>query len=476
MDLFLQACGASGPLQLSLEWPGSDGGDCLSYDTPYVVIGRDHGSDLVLEHGEVSERHAYLQLVDGRLYCVDLGSRSGTALGGQSRRAGWVEPQQVVRIGPYRIRLVGDDAEGGGVAPPGSPGLPRLSLALSHRGIKASEIQISGGLALVGSSAECAVRLLDPGVSKIHCSLLHAELGLWVVDLLGNGGIQLNGIPVRHALIYEGDELQVGHSTIRIRHEDAVEPAFSRAPAGSSWGEEPSHEGAVHDVEPSLAAYDVHDEPEPIEEPGAVASWGPSDPDPAPSWEAPEPSHQPSKAHEVDEEDLAAISAKDRRASCRYPVVDVNAVMSWYEPNAISAVILSGPKNGPTLSPAEATIYSRVMARWPGSRNGTTTSRATLELARDPMPSIEETRKSCVSRGRLLDISQTGMLVLSPTVPPADQRVWLRLESPQPTDWVEVVVKGTSPEGHGAHRVRLAFRESCPYDFFKVALYRKPGS
>jgi hypothetical protein len=68
------------------------------------------------------------------------------------------------------------------------------------------------------------------------------------------------------------------------------------------------------------------------------------------------------------------------------------------------------------------------------------------------------------------------MLVISTAVPPADQRVWLRLESPRSTDWVEVVMKGSSPEVHGAHRIRLAFRESCPYDFFKLALYRKPGS
>ena len=77
---------------------------------------------------------------------------------------------------------------------------------------------------------------------------------------------------------------------------------------------------------------------------------------------------------------------------------------------------------------------------------------------------------------RLLDISQTGLLVLSADRPPADTRIWLRLETPQVTDWVEVVVKGTTPATDGAHRLRLAFREACPYDFFKTVLYKKPGS
>jgi hypothetical protein len=80
----------------------------------------------------------------------------------------------------------------------------------------------------------------------------------------------------------------------------------------------------------------------------------------------------------------------------------------------------------------EETILTRVMGRWSGGRNSTPSSRASLQmLARNPMPSIEETRKSCVSNARLLDISQTGMLVISTTVPPADQRIWLRLENPQ---------------------------------------------
>jgi hypothetical protein len=86
--------------------------------------------------------------------------------------------------------------------------------------------------------------------------------------------------------------------------------------------------------------------------------------------------------------------------------------------------------------------------------------------------------KSCSSGARLLDISQTGALVLSEAVPPANQRVWLRLKSPQVTDWVEVVLKGESPEPQETHRhrVRLAFRETCPYDFFKAAVYQAPGS
>src|SRR5690242_11660021 len=90
MDSFLQACRTTGPLQLHLDWPGSAGGERLDFETPYVVVGHAPRSDLVLEHGEVCDRHAYLQLIGGRLYCVDMGSRGGTLREGERLGEGWV--------------------------------------------------------------------------------------------------------------------------------------------------------------------------------------------------------------------------------------------------------------------------------------------------------------------------------------------------------------------------------------------------
>ena len=61
-------------------------------------------------------------------------------------------------------------------------------------------------------------------------------MGVWAVDLFGRGGIQHNGVPVRHAMISEGDELLVGRSTIQLRHEHAVAPDFSRDQAAGNEG------------------------------------------------------------------------------------------------------------------------------------------------------------------------------------------------------------------------------------------------
>jgi hypothetical protein len=173
----------------------------------------------------------------------------------------------------------------------------------------------------------------------------------------------------------------------------------------------------------------------------------------------------------LEDEALERLSARERRGSCRYPVANAYAVLSWWEPMDVPAVVFSRQKSDTDLAVNADTVYSRIMARWSGSHNGTPSARAVAELARDPLRPLEETMKVCSSAARLLDISQTGMLVLSETVPPADGQVWLRLESPQPSGWIEVLIKGATAAGPGMHRVRLAFRDTCPYDLFKAVVY-----
>src|SRR5947209_2198684 len=110
MNRFLAACGATGPLQLTVEGPGCPGVEPRAFDQPFVVIGRDPGADLRLPHPDVDGRHVYLQLVGGHLTFTDLGSRTGTRLGGRCLRSGWLVRGQTLRVGPYRVRLTGGDA------------------------------------------------------------------------------------------------------------------------------------------------------------------------------------------------------------------------------------------------------------------------------------------------------------------------------------------------------------------------------
>jgi hypothetical protein len=74
---FLEACGASGPLRL--EWDDWETGRLVArdFERPAVLVGRNPRANLVLGHPLVGLRHAYLQLVEGRLFATDLGAVRG---------------------------------------------------------------------------------------------------------------------------------------------------------------------------------------------------------------------------------------------------------------------------------------------------------------------------------------------------------------------------------------------------------------
>src|SRR5438445_7532227 len=94
----------TGPLQLRVDYPGvAEPLQWVLYQ-PFAVIGREPRAHLQLDHNEVSRRHAYLQVVGGRIFFMDLESEFGVHWEDGPRRTGWLDEQQLVRIGPYTIR------------------------------------------------------------------------------------------------------------------------------------------------------------------------------------------------------------------------------------------------------------------------------------------------------------------------------------------------------------------------------------
>ncbi len=235
MDLFLKACGAAGPLQLEIEDRENPEGRCQTLPHLFALVGRDSRADVILDHETVSRRHAYLQMIAGHLFCVDLESRTGIRWKGTARESGWIECGRKIELGPYRIGL-----GSGGLEEPGGPAdsvdpsnplepwspdraqSPGVVLEVLNRNSGPPQWQMNRALALVGRSPKCTLRLSDPSVSRFHCSLLHTPAGAWAIDLLGRGGIQVNGTQVRHARLGNGDELRVGNFLIRVRYEASL--------------------------------------------------------------------------------------------------------------------------------------------------------------------------------------------------------------------------------------------------------------
>lgn len=231
MNPFSEACAMTGPLQVRLEGPNSKGGSRLEFDQPFLVIGRDESVDLPIDSPEVSRRHAYVQVVAGRVFCLDLESRTGVRWKDGTSALGWVQRQEWIEIGPTRIsfdgQAVGPDEKVDLQTPGGNlplsrsfewstPPQARLEFLGDHG--EREPWQISRSLVILGRSPTCRVRLEGPEISKIHAAILRTPTGIWAIDLFGREPrLKVRGETARFARLEDGNEIELGRHRIQIR-------------------------------------------------------------------------------------------------------------------------------------------------------------------------------------------------------------------------------------------------------------------
>jgi hypothetical protein len=229
IDEFLQGCEAGSPLRLVTTpvWDGGPTGEATrwSLDTPFAVLGRAAGADVVLDDPDLRPRHWFLQVFGPKVLCIDLGSAGDPHPDGGRPSAGWIEPGKAVRVGRSLLIVDGEAGSPEGFLLRGP--VPRVSLEI-HSGQVKTRWAMRQTVALVGSAPECAARLIGPSISPFHCALVRTTTGLWAVDLLGGidpeprGGILVNGKPVRAARVGPDDRLQIGRFAISARYQRAL--------------------------------------------------------------------------------------------------------------------------------------------------------------------------------------------------------------------------------------------------------------
>jgi pSer/pThr/pTyr-binding forkhead associated (FHA) protein len=370
-DLIWNACGAVGEIQLDVALPGLMDFS-KTCDLPFAIVGRHPDVDLVLADEQVSRRHAYLQLIGGRLFCADLSSRTGIQWDNGQTGSGWLDANRTAQIGPYCLRLAEHAPLNGSIAeadfnPVAVGGLDpsRFSdviLDFFKKSKKVLTWRLDRVLTLVGRSSRCKVRILDASVSPWHCSLLYTPEGVWVIDLGGPGGIKLNGQRVRWGRLDDGDELQIGQYLVRVRHED-------RATGGGDDLGGPAEAEAAHTDETPVPQAPEEDQEEAAasaeavetEEPAADAEWPPEDVTSSePELEVPEPQLEaPEPELEASEEELAAAASE--------PMMESIAAQKEREEAAAPpppVVFAPPPTPAPAKAPAPAragNVFSQVM-------------------------------------------------------------------------------------------------------------------
>jgi hypothetical protein len=92
----------------------------------------------------------------------------------------------------------------------GPDGLPAGSIRLSD----GRRITIGAQSLVLGRLPECAVVLNDPNVSRRHAEIRRRGSDVVVVDLGSTNGTRVNGMRVKEQLLNDGDEIEVGTSTV----------------------------------------------------------------------------------------------------------------------------------------------------------------------------------------------------------------------------------------------------------------------
>ncbi|MGO9344458.1 MAG: FhaA domain-containing protein [Acidimicrobiales bacterium] len=92
----------------------------------------------------------------------------------------------------------------------GPDGLPAGSIRLSD----GRRITVGTQSLVLGRLPECAVVLNDPNVSRRHAEIRRRGSDVVVVDLGSTNGTRVNGMRVKEQLLNDGDEIEVGTSTV----------------------------------------------------------------------------------------------------------------------------------------------------------------------------------------------------------------------------------------------------------------------
>lgn len=232
-----EALGVTQPIRLAVSSASQPKPEYIDIENSYALLGRGAGCDVVLPEQGVSFRHAYLQAFGDRVLCVDLLSAAGIRWDGPDQH-GWLTPAHRIGIGTAQVQLLDDGWNAdGGVWP--SPldcktrdhhidaygELPDVHLELSNRKLKGMSWPINRVMTLLGRDSRCRITCGDERISRVHCSLLLTPVGLWIIDLLGRGGITVNGQQQSVALLQEGDELGVGQYRMKVVYESPPAPA-----------------------------------------------------------------------------------------------------------------------------------------------------------------------------------------------------------------------------------------------------------
>jgi pSer/pThr/pTyr-binding forkhead associated (FHA) protein len=223
---FSLACKATRPLVLHATHRATGVQQEFTVHSPFVFIGRSAAAGVRLDDPSVSQCHAYLQVVEGIPFCIDLGSRTGVVWDDGTQGQGWVNPDHMLRLGAFELRVespgeasaASSSEEREDSDPDAEPTLTPAAIEVHPTTSAAVESHpLDRPIALVGRHPNCDLRLLDDSIAYFQCALVNTSDGVWFVDTMTRKGAILNGRGTRLARVRDGDLLEFGKKSLLFR-------------------------------------------------------------------------------------------------------------------------------------------------------------------------------------------------------------------------------------------------------------------
>ncbi|MCB1916757.1 MAG: FHA domain-containing protein [Rhodocyclaceae bacterium] len=202
-----------------------------------LVLGRSADCDMVIDDGEVSGRHASITTVVNDHFLEDLSSTNGTLVNGRRITRHLLEHNDLIFIGPYRIKYMNAASVGVGfdrtqiispLAPrvaPANTQVVAAELDSAAASTRATRARFPKGklVATTGSSAG-AERLIDGLLLPVGREgralgvINRRPLGCFLTQVSGRA-LELNGKPLGRdpVQLTDGDEIVVGSDKLIFR-------------------------------------------------------------------------------------------------------------------------------------------------------------------------------------------------------------------------------------------------------------------
>ena len=116
-------------------------------------------------------------------------------------------------------------------------------------------------IVLIGRHQECDIQIPSRKISRRHCCIAQVNDHFVVRDLCSTNGVRINGVRVNEGTVKPGDELTIGNFRYQLSWPE-------REGENNSPNASAKDDAAGAEEDPS----DSCDEPQPLAEPGQVAS------------------------------------------------------------------------------------------------------------------------------------------------------------------------------------------------------------